>query len=242
MTAATFPRDARGRHQQPGVALRRMTYDDVDAIEQLERLAFQGIPDDHLWKRGQVEAHLDRFPEGQWVAELDGEVVGSCTNLRIPYEVAVAPHTWHQITGGGYLATHDPEGDALYGTEIMVHPGIRRMGIGRKLFQRRFQYVMEEGLRAFVTGGRLPGYGEYVREMRPHEYVERVQHEELTDPVLTPDLKWGCTPIGILGNYITDPDSAHYACLIEWVNPEWRRYVDAVDTEEAPRRARRVGC
>lgn len=199
-----------------------MTLRDVDAILAMEREAFPDIPDDRLWKHEQVAAHVQRFPEGQWVIERDGAILGSCMNMRTSWQKATSQHRWREITGDGMLTTHEPRGDTLYGTEIMVSPRARRMGLGRRLFEKRFAYVSEHGLRGFVTGGRLPGYCQHRGSLAPQEYIEAVTRGELTDPVLTPELKWGCTPMGLFAGYIMDPPSCHYATIVVWENPERR--------------------
>lgn len=199
--------------------LRQMREPDVDAVLALERLCFASIPEERRLSGRQVRAHVRVFPEGQWVVEDKGEVVASCLNMRTTWSKATRQHRWREVTGDGLLTTHDPDGDVLYGNEIMVHPRARRLGLGRRLFERRFAYVVEHGLRAFVTGGRLPGYARHADRMVPQEYVEAVQRGDLTDPVLTPELKWGLTPMGVLAGYLMDPDSWHYATLVVWENP-----------------------
>lgn len=197
-----------------------MLPDDLDDILAMERVAFPRIPEERLWKREQVIAHLGVFPEGQWVVDRGGRVVASCTNMLTRWERATSPHTWHEITGGGTLSEHEPGGDILYGTEIMVHPDARRQGLGRALFEQRFAFVRERGLRAFVTGGRLPGYREHADRMTPWQYVQTVVRGAMTDPVLTPELRWGLTPIDVLCGYMVDPPSLHHATLVAWENPE----------------------
>lgn len=174
MTATAHDEQSRA-HAEPQI--REMTLRDLDAVHELERLAFASIPESRLWKPWQLQGHVETFPEGQWVVELDGRIVASCTNLRTTYEKATAPHTWHGITGDGRLATHDPTGDVLYGTEIMVHPDARRRGIGRRLFERRFRFVVDHGMRAFVTGGRLPGYAEHAQTHTAWGYIQAVARE-----------------------------------------------------------------
>lgn len=212
-------RDAARALAQAAPALRPMRREDVDDVLRMERLAFAGIPEERLWTRDQVLAHVEVFPEGQWVVELEGRVVASCTNMRTSWERATRPHTWMEITGGGRLRTHEPEGDVLYGTEIMVHPDARRRGLGRLMFNRRFSYVVQNGLRAFVTGGRLPGYAEKAAAWTCQDYVRAVERGDLVDPVLTPQLRWGLTPTGVLCGYMVDPPSLHHATLVRWENP-----------------------
>ena len=105
--------------------------------------------------RGQ-QAH---FPEGQFVAVYDDRIVGYCATFRIDEATALAPHTWSEITGGGFASRHDPEGDWLYGMEVVVHPDMRGMRIGQRLYTARKKLCMELRLRGIVFGGRVPGHG-----------------------------------------------------------------------------------
>lgn len=221
MAAPPAPRPPEARQARQASTIRAMREDDLDAILEMERISFPGIPPDHQWKPDQVLAHVRRFPEAQWIAERDGRVVGSCMNMRTTWARATAPHTWHGITGGGRLREHVPDGDVLYGTEIMVHPDARRQGVGRRLFEHRFAFVVEHRLRAFVTGGRLPGYGAHAERYTCDQYVRRVAHDELIDPVLTADVRWGLEPRGVLCGYMHDPPSLHHASLLVWENPQW---------------------
>jgi GNAT superfamily N-acetyltransferase len=197
-----------------------MVLADVPRVLALGKASFPGFPPDRQWKPEQLEAHLRVFPEGQWVAEADGEVAGSCTNLRVRLEAALRQHRWSEITGGGLLTTHRPDGDALYGTEVMVHPAARRRGIAKRLYQARKDYVVRHGLRAFVSGGRIPGFEKYADQMPAQEYVARVIAGLLEDRVLTPQLKAGMRVVGILQDYLTDPRSRNHATLLLWM-PGW---------------------
>lgn len=189
---------------------------DIPRILEMEAACFPGIPKDRHWKPDMLEAHVARFPDGQFVVEIDGVVVGSATNLRVRTEDALAAHSWMGITGGGYLTTHDDRGGALYGTEVMVHPDHRRKGLGKLLYAARKRYVARHDLDGFVTGGRLPGYGERADEMDVERYVERVTRGELRDRVLTPQLRSGMSVRGVLRGYMVDPPSLDNASLLVW--------------------------
>ncbi|MFW6300693.1 MAG: carbon-nitrogen hydrolase, partial [Oceanicaulis sp.] len=93
---------------------------DVDAILALQNRAYPDMtPDLPAMIRGQIAA----FPEGQVVVEYEGEIVGWCASFIIDEASAFAPHDWAGITGGGFAARHDPDGDWLYGMEVAVDPG-----------------------------------------------------------------------------------------------------------------------
>jgi len=198
--------------------LRLMRPADIPAILELEAAAFPSIPNDRYWKPAMLEAHIAQFPEGQWVIEADGNIVASATALRLPLIDAVAQHTWKSITGNGYLTTHDPYGDALYGTEVMVHPNQRRNGLGKRLYRRRQLYIHEHGLRAFVAGGRIPGYHRHADHLSAPAYVRAVLAEELSDRTLTAQVRSGMSVAGLLPNYMHDPKSLDWASLLVWWN------------------------
>src|SRR4051794_12298059 len=110
--------------------IRNMKHSDIDEIISLQSSCFPGmIP----WTREQLESHLDIFPEGQFVAEYDGKVIGSCSSLIINFDEYDDRHTWDDVTENGYIKNHDPSGYNLYGIEVMVHPDFRRMKIGQRL-------------------------------------------------------------------------------------------------------------
>lgn len=204
------------------IKYRPMRIADIPAVQSLEAAAFPGIPADKYWKDEMLEAHVRKFPEGQFVAEIDSWVVGSATSLRVPLMKALAPHTWVEITGGGYLTTHDPQGDALYLTEIMVHPDARRSGVGKRLYRMRKELARKLNVRALVSGGRIPGYEKHAGKMSAVEYVRSVLDGERTDRTLSAQLAAGFSVAAVMDNYITDPKSRNHATLIVWWNVEWR--------------------
>lgn len=74
------------------------------------------------YSQDMVRGQLGNFPEGQFVAEYDGRIVGHCATFRIDEATAMSPHSWREITAGGYAARHDALGDWLYGMEVCVDP------------------------------------------------------------------------------------------------------------------------
>ena len=93
------------------------------------------------WEEEQLKSHLSIFPEGQFVAELDGEIIGSCSSLIINFDEYDDRHSWDDVTDKGYITNHNPEGYNLYGIEVMVHPDYRRMKVGQRLYEARKELV-----------------------------------------------------------------------------------------------------
>ncbi|MGH8274961.1 MAG: GNAT family N-acetyltransferase, partial [Gammaproteobacteria bacterium] len=84
--------------------------------------------------RDRFQAQLRRFPEGQICIEDNGHVVAAALSLIVDYEQFGDQHTYDEITAEGYITTHEPDGDILYGTEVFVDPDYRDMRLGRRLY------------------------------------------------------------------------------------------------------------
>ena len=110
--------------------IRQMQRKDITDIIQMQSVCFPGM---QPWKPEHLESHLDIFPEGQLVAELEGEIIGSCSSLIINFDEYDDRHSWDDVTDNGYITNHNPEGYNLYGIEVMVHPEYRRMKVGHRL-------------------------------------------------------------------------------------------------------------
>jgi hypothetical protein len=64
---------------------------DVPGILALISRAYPGVEN---YSAGQVSGQINNFPEGQFVAALEGVIVGYCASSRIDEAVAFAPHDW----------------------------------------------------------------------------------------------------------------------------------------------------
>lgn len=208
------------------IVIRNIEEKDIDSIIGLQELCFPGmIP----WKREHLKSHLEHFPEGQFCAELEGEVIGSCSSLLINFDEYDDRHTWQDITDDGYITNHNPDGLNMYGIEVMVHPEYRRMKIGHRLYEARKDLARRLNLKSIIIGGRIPNYHKYASEMTPRQYVEQVIHHQIYDPVLSFQLLNGFTMMRINPNYLPDDKaSSKYATLMEWNNvdylPQTKRY------------------
>ncbi len=180
-----------------------------------------------------LQSQQTHFPEGQFVVEYEGRVIGYCATFRIDESVALAPHTWMQITGGGMASRHNPEGDWLYGMEVVVHPDYRRMRIGQRLYRARKRLCSDLKLRGIVFGGRIPGLlRHYKRYGSAEAYVQAVVEGRRRDPTLSFQLANGFEPLGVLREYVpSDHDSLGYAVHLVWRNP---RLIDQPDIPSIP--------
>jgi len=198
------------------VRVRPLTADDFDQLIALEKQCFPGMA---TWSREQVESQLDVFPEGQLVVEYDGEIVASSSGLIVDFDDYEDWHDWKHISDEGFIRNHNPDGDTLYGIEIMVHPDFRGLKLARRLYDARKQLAREKNLRRIIIGGRIPGYGPYADQMTAREYVERVMNKVLYDPVLTAQIANGFQLKRLIPGYFpSDSASRGYATFLEWTN------------------------
>ena len=156
------------------------------------------------------------------VATLDGKIVGAANSLIVNMGPdPLRPHTWTGATDNGYFTNHDALGDTLYGADVYAHPDKRGQGVGALLYEARRALCRRLNLRRILTGGRLWNYPEHA-ELSPEEYAFRVSAGELTDLVLSFQLREGFILRGILNNYLRDQRSKNHAALLEWLNPDYR--------------------
>lgn len=228
-TPATTPANGKGSESSPKLFVRKARLDDAAAISALsarvygEKIAFG---------EKTIRAQINNFPDGQFVAVLMGKVVGHCATFMIAEDLALRSHTWHEITGNGLAARHDPKGDYLYGMEVSVDPSCRRLRIGQRLYDARKALCQEYELKGIVFGGRMPSYSRNVRQYpNPLDYAHAVAEKRVRDTVIAFHLSNGFELQGVLKNYLpSDVQSGGNATHMIWRNP---LYVPDRDKREA---------
>jgi predicted amidohydrolase/GNAT superfamily N-acetyltransferase len=221
MARAAKPRGQVSSKSPARLELRTATADDVPQILSLISRAYPGFGN---YSAGQILGQINNFPDGQFVAVLEGVIVGYCASSRIDEAIALSPHDWTTITGNGFGSRHDPTGDWLYGTEMAVDDRQRGLRIGKRLYEARRALAERLELRGIVFGGRMPNYARAKRKVgTPEEYLAQVQDGRIRDPVIGFQLANGFRPIGVLPAYLPfDKPSEGYAAHMVWRNP----YVD----------------
>lgn len=204
--------------------VRKLKIEDFDALVRMQKICF---PSMQVWSRENIENQLRIFPEGQIVIELDDSLVASSSSLIIDSEDLELDMSWDEICDYGNIGTHDPEGDTLYGMEIMVHPEYRGMKLSTRLYEARKELARELNLRRIVIGGRLPGYRNHAKSMHINQYVDRVTSKAIFDPVLTPQLSNGFSVKKVIKEYLDDDkESSGYASWLEWTNFDYQEEKD----------------
>jgi predicted amidohydrolase/GNAT superfamily N-acetyltransferase len=203
--------------QKARLEVRQAKLSDVEGIVALVSRCYSEDPT----TPGEVRAQINNYPEGCFVAVLDDGVAGYCASIRVPGSLAFKPHSWREISGGGFGARHDPNGEWLYGYEMCVDPKVRGTRLGRRLYEERRCLVESLELSGIVFGGRMPNYSKYRRKVDgPEDYLQQVRGGKIHDPVIRFQLANGFEPVRVLENYMPwDKQSGGHAALMVWRNP-----------------------
>ena len=114
--------DRGGERAQRALKLRCLDASDYDAVREIMDAVYNRSGG--AWTRKQFGSMLSHFPEGQFGIEDNGTIIAAALSLVVDYKKYGDFHTHEQITGNGYLTTHDADGDSLYGVDVFVHPDI----------------------------------------------------------------------------------------------------------------------
>lgn len=191
-------------------------------LEQLQRECFPTLSENELMTEAHFLSHCELFPEGNFVAIIEGRIVGLGSGFLIDFDFDDPQHTFQDIIDEGFYTHHDDDGDWYYGGDISVHPDFRRRGIGSKLYEARKNIVRTLNRKGIVAGGLIPDYADYKDELSPHEYANKVVNGELFDSTLTFQLRRGFEMRGLIKDYLEDEASDNWATLIVWENPEYQ--------------------
>ena len=204
------------------IIIRNIASEDIPDIVELQKQSFPLMAKDGLiWDEYHLESHIRIFPEGQFCAELGGEIIASSSSLVTSLTPDYREHTYKEATAYGMFTNHTLKGDSLYGADISTHPDSRGLGIATLLYDARKDLAVKLNLRRMIAGGRLFNYCDYAKNMSAQEYAEKVVRGELKDLVLSFQLNNGFKFIKILPNYMKDSRSLNYASFIEWINPKY---------------------
>jgi 4-aminobutyrate aminotransferase/(S)-3-amino-2-methylpropionate transaminase len=197
-----------------GLVVQHTRPEHASQLEELQRVCFPTLDDAERFKAAHYLKHLELFPDGQFVV-LDGDVVvGATTTLRLHFDFAHLNHTFAEIIQGGWLTSHEPEGDWLYGADVGVHPEYRGRGLATALYAARQEAVWRLGLKGQVTAGMIRDYGTVKDKMSAQEYYRGVVEGRIRDSTLSMQLGVGFEARELLANYLHDPVSDNYSVLL----------------------------
>lgn len=200
------------------VELRYLTLDDYEEFKSAMIEVYSNMPNSY-WREHHIKALIDKFPEGQVIIKVNGELAGCALSIILDYDEFDEHHTYAEITGNYSFNTHKPKGDVLYGIDIFIKPKFRGLRLGRRLYDYRKELCERLNLKSIAFGGRIPNYSKYKDTLTPKEYIESVKRKEIHDPVLNFQISNDFHPIKVLKGYLTgDKESSEFAVLLEWDN------------------------
>ncbi|HEX5230344.1 MAG TPA: GNAT family N-acetyltransferase [Bryobacteraceae bacterium] len=196
------------------ITLAQSTPEFAEGLAELQRICFPTLAEAERFKVEHFRKHIELFPEGQFMVLDDDRVIGATTTLRLNFDLERIHHTFAEIIQGGWLTSHNPNGEWLYGADLAVDPAYRGGGIATALYAARHELVRKLGLKGQITAGMIPGYGPLKDRMTAEEYYARVLAGELRDPTLSMQIGVGFEPHGLLENYLHDPACGDYGVLL----------------------------
>ena len=200
------------------IELQYLTFDDYQEMKDAMIEAYSNMPNAY-WKEHHIKSLISRFPEGQVVLKVNGQVAGCALSIVVDYRKFEHQHTYKEVTGNYTFKTHDPNGDVLYGIDVFITPEFRGLRLGRRLYDYRKELCERLNLKGIAFGGRIPHYHLYQKQLSPKEYIEKVRKKEIHDPVLNFQISNDFHPAKILKDYLEgDKESNEFAVLLEWDN------------------------
>ena len=200
------------------IELHYLTLNDYKQLKEAMIEAYASMPDSY-WKEDQIKSLIDKFPEGQVVIKVNGELAGCALSIILEYNSFDDQHTYKEITGAFTFDTHNKHGDVLYGIDVFIKTEYRGLRLGRRLYDYRKELTEKLNLRGIAFGGRIPNYHKFSSTLSPKEYIEKVKRKEIHDPVLNFQISNDFHPSKILKGYLEgDENSGEFAVLLEWDN------------------------
>lgn len=191
-----------------------------DDLDQLDALEDECWPADLRAAADRIAARIDRYPEGQFVLELDGRVVGVVYSQRID-DVA----SLDTVCDRDVESLHKRDGRFVQLLAANISPGVQAQGLGDQLIEFALQVCsVTSGIERVVGVSRCR---DYVRcgAGSIEEYVHaRTPTGERLDPILRFHESHGAEVKKLVHGYRPqDTDNDGYGVLIEYDVRQRRR-------------------
>ena len=92
------------------LVIRQARLGDAPALSRLSNMVYGRA---EAFTQGELRGQINNFPEGQFVAEYEGTIVGHCATMILTAETAFRPHSWEEISAGGYGRVPAEDGEVL---------------------------------------------------------------------------------------------------------------------------------
>ncbi|TYP99855.1 putative amidohydrolase [Tenacibaculum adriaticum] len=201
------------------IELKYLTLSDYNQLKDAMIEAYSSSMPDSYWRESHIKSLIEKFPEGQVVIKINGELAGCALSIIVDYDSFDEHHTYEEITGKYTFDTHKADGDVLYGIDVFIKSEYRGLRLGRRLYDYRKELAEKLNLRGIAFGGRIPNYHKYATTLSPKQYIEKVKRKEIHDPVLNFQISNDFHPSKVLKSYLEgDENSGEFAVLLEWDN------------------------
>jgi predicted amidohydrolase len=205
------------------IELKYLELKDYQELKTAMISAYSNMPESY-WKEHHIDSLINKFPEGQVVIKINGELAGCALSIIVDYDSFEEEHTYKEITGNYSFSTHSNDGDVLYGIDVFIKPTFRGLRLGRRLYDYRKEVAEKLNLRGIAFGGRMPNYHQYSEKFSPKEYIEKVKRKEINDPVLNFQISNDFHPSKVMKGYLEgDEASNEFAVLMEWDNIYYKK-------------------
>ncbi len=205
------------------IELKFLDLDDYQELKTTMISAYTNMPDSY-WKEHHIKSLIEKFPEGQVVIKINGQLAGCALSIIVNYDDFEEDHTYVDITGNYSFNTHTNDGDVLYGIDVFIKPEFRGLRLGRRLYDYRKEVAENLNLKGIAFGGRMPNYSKYAEDISPKEYIEKVKRKEINDPVLNFQISNDFHPSKVMKGYLEgDEASGEFAILMEWDNIYYKK-------------------
>ena len=132
------------------IELKFLDLDDYQELKIAMISAYTNMPGAY-WKEEHITSLINKFPEGQVVIKINGQLAGVALSIIVDYDKYDDNHTYEQITGDYSFNTHTAYGDVLYGIEVFIKPQFRGLRLGRRLYDYRKELCEKLNLKSIVV-------------------------------------------------------------------------------------------
>jgi len=214
------------------IELSLLALEDYQELKEAMIEAYKEMPNSY-WKEDHIKSLINRFPEGQVVVKVNKQIAGCALSIIVEYDQFDDRHTYKQITGNYTFNTHSKKGDVLYGVDVFIKPEFRGLRLARRLYDYRKELCERLNLKGIAFGGRIPNFHKYSDKLTPREYIDKVKHKEIHDPVLNFQISNDFHPAKVIKGYLEgDAESNEYAVLLEWDNIYYEKPSKSVITNK----------
>lgn len=198
------------------VLLRNATPDDVPAMAQVEAASW---PAPLAADAEAIRKRIEVFPDGQWVAQFDGEVIGTCYAQRLSAEFFDRTLKQYDLLTdqGTFAASHDPAGSIFQLVGVGVARPISGMSLGRRMVDQQITLARRmPGIERIIGFTRPTGYHRQ-QDTPIDEYVHLEDRGHPIDRVLSFHLMFGAKIVSTHADFRpADEEACGYGVLIEY--------------------------